>query len=108
MMPLLGKQSLASFATEDHCSGSSAAWKKNPGHDQPSLACRFSETGHIEFDISKFRFFQEGQSKGGIVNFRRLGFFINPIQSEGELELDLAKVGSPSTPTPLAPHSCPF
>lgn len=52
---------------------------------------RFSGAGHIEFDIADFQYIQEGQSKGD-VDLSRLGFFINPIEQEGKLELDLAQV----------------
>lgn len=58
--------------------------------------CRFSESGHVEFEVKDFQHIQEGQSRGKI-DLARLGFFIYPIELEGQLEVDLAqsKVGSP-------------
>ena len=58
---------------------------------QSWIACRFTSTGHIEFEVADFRYIQEGQSKGE-VDLSQLGFFINPIELEGKLELDLAQV----------------
>ena len=54
------------------------------------MLCSFSKTGHIEFEVADFSYTQEGQSRGD-VDLDRLGFFINPIEQEGKLELDLAQ-----------------
>ena len=49
--------------------------------------CRFSKTGHIEFNVTSFHFFQDG-SDAPRPDFNKLGFFINPTSAEGLVTLD--------------------